>query len=267
MQMIQEIQFVDISMNVELGNIDASLTKITSDINDLKKNERVSAEFHNSTTDRLDIICNTCDRIESKFQFQNDEMEEISTTTINEQLTFLTNNVLEIAKHTNQFATHLERSNSERQKLKDEILANVEKIHKNYEPSPHIPRYSTPFTEDNLSVRENWTPFLGENAISPKDIPRLEEWLKFSAEGEYNHIEFIRTIDILQEDFHIPYEIIVGKSHPLFTRPSKKWYYKMRQDHGKHDWYWWKSELVTQWANNSWMFKMENAFQSAIFNS
>ncbi|MBW0577507.1 hypothetical protein O181_117222 [Austropuccinia psidii MF-1] len=88
-----------------------------------------------------------------------------------------------------------------------------------------------------------------------------------SGEGEYNHIELIRTIDMLQEDFHIPDEITVGKLYSLFTRTAKKWYYKMRQDHGKHDWSWWKSELITKWANNSLSFKMENAFESAIFNS
>ncbi|MBW0546518.1 hypothetical protein O181_086233 [Austropuccinia psidii MF-1] len=70
-----------------------------------------------------------------------------------------------------------------------------------------------------------------------------------------------------QEDFHIPDKIIVGKLHSQFTRTAKKWYYKMRQDHGKHYWSRWKSEVITKWANNSWRFKMENAFESAIFNS
>ncbi|MBW0576907.1 hypothetical protein O181_116622 [Austropuccinia psidii MF-1] len=41
----------------------------------------------------------------------------------------------------------------------------------------------------------------------------------------------------------------------------------MRKDHGKHDWSWWKSEVITKWANDSWRFKMENSFESAIFNS
>ncbi|MBW0578600.1 hypothetical protein O181_118315 [Austropuccinia psidii MF-1] len=41
----------------------------------------------------------------------------------------------------------------------------------------------------------------------------------------------------------------------------------MKQDHGKHDWSWWKSEVITKWANNSWRFKIENAFEGAIFNS
>ncbi|MBW0509264.1 hypothetical protein O181_048979 [Austropuccinia psidii MF-1] len=40
----------------------------------------------------------------------------------------------------------------------------------------------------------------------------------------------------------------------------------MRQDHGKHDWSWCKSEIITKWANNSWRFRMENAFESAICN-
>ncbi|MBW0536701.1 hypothetical protein O181_076416 [Austropuccinia psidii MF-1] len=130
-----------------------------------------------------------------------------------------------------------------------------------------MPRHSTPLTEGKLSVKESLTPFLGENAYSTRDIPKIEEWPTFSGEGEYNHIEFIRTIDMLQEDFNIPDEIIVGKLHCLFTRTAKKWYYKMRIDHGKHDWSWWKSEVIIKWANNSWRFKMENAFESAIFNS
>ncbi|MBW0582814.1 hypothetical protein O181_122529 [Austropuccinia psidii MF-1] len=41
----------------------------------------------------------------------------------------------------------------------------------------------------------------------------------------------------------------------------------MRLDHGKHDWPWWKCEIITKWANNSSRFKMEKAFESAILNS
>ncbi|MBW0559644.1 hypothetical protein O181_099359 [Austropuccinia psidii MF-1] len=72
---------------------------------------------------------------------------------------------------------------------------------------------------------------------------------------------------MLQEDFHILDEIIVGKLHSLFIRTAKKWYYKMTPYHGKHDWSWWKYEIITKWANNSWRYKMENAFEISIFNS
>ncbi|MBW0554083.1 hypothetical protein O181_093798 [Austropuccinia psidii MF-1] len=238
-QIIDEIHFVKSSINVELGKFDAKLNKIILDMSELKINEKNYTEWYQLTNVRLHSTTNTCDRTE--------------------------NHVLEITKYTNQFATHLAKADSERQKLKNEIIASVEQTHKNYEP--HMTRDSTPLTEEKLSVKGSFTPFLGENVISAKDIPKLEEWPTFSGEGEYNHIEFIRTIDMLQEDFHIPDEIIVGKLHSLFTRTAKKWYYKMRMDHGKHDWSWWKSEVITKWANNSWRFKMENAFENEIFTS
>ncbi|MBW0484292.1 hypothetical protein O181_024007 [Austropuccinia psidii MF-1] len=114
-----------------------------------------------------------------------------------------------------------------------------------------MPRHSTPLTEEKLFVKGSLTPFLGENIISAKDNPKLEEWPTFSGEGKYKHIEIIRAIDMLQEDFHIPDKIIVRNVHSLFTRTAKEWYYKMRQDHGKHDWSWRKSEMIAKWANNS----------------
>ncbi|MBW0553212.1 hypothetical protein O181_092927 [Austropuccinia psidii MF-1] len=260
-----QINHVQRAINVEIGKLDSKLTKITLDINDLKKHDKKYTEWYEITNAKFDSIINACSRIESTCQIQNDEMEDLSIFKMNDQFKTLQDHVLKIVENTNQFATHLAKSDSERQKLKNEIIANVEQIHKNYEP--HMPRHSTPLTEEKLSVKGSFTPLLGENVVSVKDIPKLEEWPTFSGEGEYNHIEFIRTIDMLQEDFNIPDEIIVGKLHSLFTRTAKKWYYKMRMDHGKHDWSWWKSEVITKWANNSWRFKMENAFESAIFNS
>ncbi|MBW0498308.1 hypothetical protein O181_038023 [Austropuccinia psidii MF-1] len=258
MQTIDEIKFVKSSIDVELGKFDAKLNKITSDIIELKGDDKKYTEWYKLTNVRLDSITNTCEKIESKCQAKNYEMEDISILNIDDQLVILKDHVLEIIKNTNQLATHLAKRDSERQKLKNEMIANVEQIDKNYEP--HIKRHSTPLTEENPSVKGSLTPFLGESPICAKDIPKLEEWSTFSGEGEYNNIEFIRTIDMLQEDFHIHDEIIVEKLHSLFTRTAKKWYYKMRLDHGKHDWPWWKCEIITKWANNSWRFKMENAF-------
>ncbi|MBW0531467.1 hypothetical protein O181_071182 [Austropuccinia psidii MF-1] len=194
--------------------------------------------MHKSVIAKLELLTNTCNRIESQYHVQDDGMEDFSTRNINDQLRVLKDYFLVVAENTSQFATHLARSDSERNKLKEEILAQVEQINKNYESNPHIPRHYTPLTEERLAVKESLTPFLGEKVISAKDIPKLEEWPTFSSEGEYNHIELIRTIDMFQEDSHIPDEIIVVKLHSLFTRTAKKWYYKMRQDHGKHDWSW-----------------------------
>ncbi|MBW0518313.1 hypothetical protein O181_058028 [Austropuccinia psidii MF-1] len=105
-------------------------------------------------------------------------MEDLSIFNINDRLKILKDHILEICGNTNQFATHLEKSDSERQKLKDEIIENVEKINTNYEP--HMPRHSTPLTEEKLSVKGSLTPLSGENVISARDIPKLEEWPTFS---------------------------------------------------------------------------------------
>ncbi|MBW0554975.1 hypothetical protein O181_094690 [Austropuccinia psidii MF-1] len=99
-------------------------------------------------------------------------MEDITILNINDELRILTDHVLEITKNTNQTATHLAKGDGERQKLKNEIIANVEQINKNYES--HMPRHSKPLTEEKTSVNGNLTPFLGENVISAKDIPKWE---------------------------------------------------------------------------------------------
>ncbi|MBW0512575.1 hypothetical protein O181_052290 [Austropuccinia psidii MF-1] len=105
-----------------------------------------------------------------------------------------------------------------------------------------------------------------ETSFNFKDIPRLEEWPTFSGEGEYNHLEFMKTTDMFKEDFNIPEEYISARLHSLFTKSAKKWYYKMRQDHAKHSWPWWKEQIVSKWANYSGRFKMENYVEDSILN-
>ncbi|MBW0566236.1 hypothetical protein O181_105951 [Austropuccinia psidii MF-1] len=105
-----------------------------------------------------------------------------------------------------------------------------------------------------------------EATCNYKDIPRLEKWPTFSGEGEYNHMEFMKRIDMFKEDFSIPDGYISARLHSLFTKLAKKWYYKMRQDHGKHSWHWWKEQMISKWKIYSWRFRMEFSFEEAICN-
>ncbi|MBW0565218.1 hypothetical protein O181_104933 [Austropuccinia psidii MF-1] len=75
-----------------------------------------------------------------------------------------------------------------------------------------------------------------------------------------------KTIDILKEDFNIPDEYISAILYSLFTKSEKKWYYKMRQDHGKRSWPWWKEQIISKWKNDSWRFKIENYSEETITN-
>ncbi|MBW0499410.1 hypothetical protein O181_039125 [Austropuccinia psidii MF-1] len=79
--------------------------------------------MHKSVISKLELLTNTCDRIESKYHVQDAEMEDFSTRNIIDQLRVLKDYVVAVAENTSQFATHLARSNSETKKLKEEILA------------------------------------------------------------------------------------------------------------------------------------------------
>ncbi|MBW0530129.1 hypothetical protein O181_069844 [Austropuccinia psidii MF-1] len=57
---------------------------------------------------------------------------------------------------------------------------------------------------------------------------------------------------MLQEDYAIPDELITARLHSLFEKSSKIWYYGIRKTNGKNNWSWWKQEIITKWANDSW---------------
>ncbi|MBW0528388.1 hypothetical protein O181_068103 [Austropuccinia psidii MF-1] len=65
-----------------------------------------------------------------------------------------------------------------------------------------------------------------------KEVLKLKEWPHFSGEGEYDHLEFIRGIDMMKEDFELPYRLVTGRFNTLFTRSAHRWYIKLRQAHG-----------------------------------
>ncbi|MBW0528787.1 hypothetical protein O181_068502 [Austropuccinia psidii MF-1] len=79
-----------------------------------------------------------------------------------------------------------------------------------------------------------------------KEVPKLKEWPHFSGEGEYDHMEFIRGIDMTKEDFELPEILVTARFNTLFTRSAHRWYIKLRQAHGH---------------------QMETAFESAKFHA
>ncbi|MBW0521786.1 hypothetical protein O181_061501 [Austropuccinia psidii MF-1] len=76
----------------------------------------------------------------------------------------------------------------------------------------------------------------------------------------------IKTIEMLQEDYAIPDELITGRLHSLFEKSAKTGYYDIRQTNGKNTCSWWKQEIITKWANDSWKYKIENAFENSSFD-
>ncbi|MBW0544953.1 hypothetical protein O181_084668 [Austropuccinia psidii MF-1] len=103
---------------------------------------------------------------------------------------------------------------------------------------------TTLFVTD-LSQKEN-------NQVLIKEAPQLKEWPILTGEGEYDHMSFIKTIEMLQEDYAIPDELITAILHSLLEKSSKRCYYGIRQTNGKNTQSWWKQEIITKCASDSW---------------
>ncbi|MBW0541297.1 hypothetical protein O181_081012 [Austropuccinia psidii MF-1] len=101
--------------------------------------------------------------------------------------------------------------------LKDEIQSEMrlitEKTDKTNEANLNMQKLSTPFSHIRIPVKPNEeikTPFMTDlshqnnNQVLMKEAPQLKEWPKFTGEGEYDHMSFIETIDMLQEDYAVP---------------------------------------------------------------
>ncbi|MBW0486290.1 hypothetical protein O181_026005 [Austropuccinia psidii MF-1] len=93
-----------------------------------------------------------------------------------------------------------------------------------------------------------------------KEVPKLKEWPHFSAEGEYDHMEFIRGIQMIEEDFELPDRLVKAIFNTLFTRSAHRWYIKLRWAYGHQCWTEWKTQIINKWANDAGRFKAETAF-------
>ncbi|MBW0574050.1 hypothetical protein O181_113765 [Austropuccinia psidii MF-1] len=118
--------------------------------------------------------------------------------------------------------------------LKDDIQSEMrlitEKMDKINEANSNMPKLSTPFSHirSPLKPKEELTnPLITDlshqdnNQVLMKEEPQLKEWPTFIGEGEYDHMSFIKTIDMLQEDYAIADSLITARLHSLFVKSAK----------------------------------------------
>ncbi|MBW0573802.1 hypothetical protein O181_113517 [Austropuccinia psidii MF-1] len=119
--------------------------------------------------------------------------------------------------------------------LKDDIQSEIrlitEKMDKINEANSNLPKLSTPFSNIRSPVKpkeELTNPFITDlshqdyNQVLMKEAPEWKEWPTFTGEGEYDHMSFIKTINMLQEDYAIPDELINARLHSLFEKSAKR---------------------------------------------
>ncbi|MBW0541374.1 hypothetical protein O181_081089 [Austropuccinia psidii MF-1] len=177
----------------------------------------------NITEDNIFSLMKICARIESKVTLLN-QPDDNSICFIARKLKELRIQVQNLENSIGQkkalFQEQLEKNDKKRLELKEDIQSSINHISLKND----LPRQSTPILDRNVPKMSNEL----HNTISSnaeveiscnfKDIPRLQEWPTFSGEGEYNHMEFMKTLDMLKEYFNIPYEYISGRLHSLFTK-------------------------------------------------
>ncbi|MBW0579898.1 hypothetical protein O181_119613, partial [Austropuccinia psidii MF-1] len=133
-------------------------------------------------------------------------------------------------------------------------------------PNPQVLAIENSQLKNEFSTSlHNLEPTMGQERL--KEVTKPKEWPHFGGEGEYDHMEFIRGIDMIKEDFELPDRLVTARFNTLYTKSAHRWYIKLRQGHGHQSWSWWKAQIINKWAFDSWGFKVETAFETAKFHA
>ncbi|MBW0493627.1 hypothetical protein O181_033342 [Austropuccinia psidii MF-1] len=139
------------------------------------------------------------------------------------------------SSHQNLILDHVEKSDEESMNIKDDIQSEIRvingKMDKINEASLNMPKLSTPFSHIRSLVEpkeEMKNPLITDcshqdnNQVLMKEAHQLKGWPTFTGECDYEHMSFIRTFDMLLEDYAIPNELITAMLHKLFEKYAKR---------------------------------------------
>ncbi|MBW0502438.1 hypothetical protein O181_042153 [Austropuccinia psidii MF-1] len=88
-------------------------------------------------------------------------------------------------------------------------------------PNPQVLEVQNSQLKNELSTYfHNLEPSIGQALL--KEIPNLKEWPHFSGEREYDHMEFIRGIEIIKGDFELTEKLVTARFNTLFTRSAHR---------------------------------------------
>jgi hypothetical protein len=95
---------------------------------------------------------------------------------------------------------------------------------KNGAPPPFPPEVdNTNTTPKDSAPRDSGKP----------EVLRIKDWPKFNGEGEYDHLEFSRTIELMKEDFELSDPAIAGRLSSLFKGTASRWFNDIRTENGR----------------------------------
>ncbi|MBW0526715.1 hypothetical protein O181_066430 [Austropuccinia psidii MF-1] len=96
-----------------------------------------------------------------------------------------------------------------------------------------------------------------------KKLSEASSWPKFSGTGEYDHMELIDYIDGLFINVpSIPEEWITSRLNTALKGNASIWYTEMKEIHDRRNWPWWKSQIIQNYSNGTWIWQMTMPFES-----
>ncbi|MBW0593989.1 hypothetical protein O181_133704 [Austropuccinia psidii MF-1] len=96
-----------------------------------------------------------------------------------------------------------------------------------------------------------------------KQLPEASSWPKFSGSGEYDHMELIDYIDVLFIDLpSIPDYCITARLNTELKAHASIWYTEMKEIHGRRNWPWWKSQIIQNCSNGTWIWQKTISFEN-----
>ncbi|MBW0477793.1 hypothetical protein O181_017508 [Austropuccinia psidii MF-1] len=72
-------------------------------------------------------------------------------------------------------------------------------------------------------------PSMGQEPL--REVQKLKGWPHLSGKREYDHMEFIRGIETIKEDFELPERLVTSRFNILFTNSPHRWYIRLTLSH------------------------------------
>ncbi|MBW0564102.1 hypothetical protein O181_103817 [Austropuccinia psidii MF-1] len=87
-----------------------------------------------------------------------------------------------------------------------------------------------------------------------KQLPEASSYPKFSGTEQYDHMELTDYINGLVIDLpSIPDYCITARLNTAFKGHASIWYTEMKQIHGRKNWPSWKSQIIQNHSNGTWI--------------
>ncbi|MBW0519622.1 hypothetical protein O181_059337 [Austropuccinia psidii MF-1] len=162
----------------------------------------------------------------------------------------------------------------------DKDINKLFNVYQDTKPQPQGHVMDNPFHQDEIKIDFK----LMDKARSPsqyqygdnmsysdkealKQIPEVSSFPKFSGTGEYDHMELVDYIDGLFIDVSsIPDHWITARLNTEFKVHASIGYTEMKEIYGRMSWPWWKSKIIHQYRNGTWIWQKTMSFEHAKYS-